>query len=117
MANSGKNPLDTLINRELSSVEFVRDYVQLRFDGPRLTVVVDPLLEIVDKEYSRDNFGFCDILCGFIGYRVEQTSLNEESAILRFEEGRTIKISLNPNDPKLDEAIIFDAEDGQTWIW
>jgi hypothetical protein len=109
--------LKILVGRELSSVEFVRDYIQLRFDGPCLTLVTNPVLEILNDEYTRTTPGFCDALCNFIGYRVEEAILNEEIAILRIENDRKIKISLKSSDRKAEEAIIFDSGNGKWWSW
>ena len=39
-------PLSVLIGHQLSSVEFVQDYLQLRFDGPCLTAVTHPRVRV-----------------------------------------------------------------------
>lgn len=118
MRNLTDNPLDMLTGRELSSVEFVRDYIQLRFDGPSLTVLTDPVLETADEEYTRTHFGFCDMLCNFIGDPVQETSLNSEQLVLRFGANRKLKISLKPGDRIAKEAVIFYGINGEKWwVW
>jgi len=117
MQKYSDDPFQMLIGTELSSVEFVRDYIQLRFDGPRLTILTNPVLEILNDEYTRTRFGFCDVLCRFIGDQVEETSLNEEQVVQRFKTNQKIKISLKTSDRKTEEAVLFDADDGKWWSW
>lgn len=40
---SMQTKIDEIIGRQLSSVEFVQDYVQFRFDGPCLTAITPPV--------------------------------------------------------------------------
>jgi len=62
--------LQTIVGRELSSVEFVRDYCQLRFDGPTLTAVTQPVVENKEREYRWGQSGFRDEVCERIGRKV-----------------------------------------------
>ena len=117
MTNLKDNPLKILIGRELSSVEFVRDYIQLRFDGPLLTIVTDPVLEILSNEFSRTSPGFCDGLCNLIGFQVIDTVLDDKEINLHFVDNQKIRISLNQDDRKTEESAIFDAENGKWWSW
>jgi hypothetical protein len=118
--NDPKPPLNILIGEELSSIEFVRDYIQFRFDGPCLTVITDPYVIIGHKQYSRTDTGFCDILLSFIGVKVEETSLKESEIIkIHFSVGRSINISLRPEDlqGRSAEAVNFNDGLGGLWIW
>lgn len=118
--NDPSHPLNILIGKELSSIEFVRDYIQFRFDGPCLTAITDPYIIIGHKQYYRTDKGFCDILLGFIGLPVIETSLRESETItIHFSAGRSINISLRPKDLKgrSAEAVNFTAGLGDLWIW
>jgi hypothetical protein len=113
-------PLNILIGEELSSIEFVRDYIQFRFDGPCITAISDPFIIIEHRKYSRFDEGFCDKLLGFIGSPVEETSLRKGEIIsINFPEGRSINISLQANNlrGRSAEAVNFDDGLGGFWVW
>ncbi|MFZ5904216.1 MAG: hypothetical protein ACOYZ8_11775 [Chloroflexota bacterium] len=115
--SKNEKAFDILVGTELSSVEFVRDYLQLRFDGPCLNVLTDPVLTIDNKEYKRIDFGFCDRLCQFIGKQVVVATIDKDKILLGFSEERKIVISLKEEDRKTDEAAIFYANKDQWWVW
>lgn len=67
---------DELIGSQLSSVEFVQDYLQLRFDGPTINVN-NPLTVKADKKVITSwNEGFRDLLCSQITKIVTQFPSN-----------------------------------------
>jgi hypothetical protein len=118
--NDPNQPFNILIGEELSSIEFVRDYIQFRFDGPCLTAITNPNIIVGHKQYSRNDTGFCDILLGFIGLQVEETSLRETEIInIHFSGGRSINISLRTEDlqGRSAEAVNFTDGQGGMWIW
>ena len=45
------HPLDALVGWQLSSVEFVQDYLQLHFDDKTITFYIWPAVLVGDKEY------------------------------------------------------------------
>jgi hypothetical protein len=55
--------LQMLIGEQLSAVTFVQDYLQLQFDGPRLTVFSHPVVMLGDKTFHWGKPGFRDALC------------------------------------------------------
>lgn len=114
MSNNKNNPFLLLYGRELSSVEFVRDYIQLRFDGPRITIITDPVVESSNDKYARTNPNFCNMLCNFIGYPIEAVSLDQENVTLIFPNAQNIKVFLHS---ETGESLIFDDGNGETWIW
>jgi hypothetical protein len=118
--NDPNQALNILIGEELSSIEFVRDYIQFRFDGPCLTAITDPFIILGQQQYSRTDAGFCDLLLGFIGLPVEETSLRENEKIcIRFPARRSINISLRTEDliGRSAEAVNFDDGHGGFWVW
>ena len=57
---------DELISSQLSSIEFVQDYLQIRFDGPCINVTNPLTVKADGKEITSWDAGFRDLLCGQI---------------------------------------------------
>ncbi len=97
---------DELIGCQLSSVEFVQDYLQLRFDGPSINVINPHTVNADGKEITSWASGFRDLLCGQITKIVENVSFQEEKSLtIRFDDQSQIAISLRPEDYSTPEAI------------
>jgi hypothetical protein len=93
------SPLQRLVGEKLSSVTFVMDYVQLRFDGPLLTAYTGPDVTFGGKVFAWGKPGFRDALCERIGAIVRQAEVVNDDAIrLRFSDGGVISISLKSED-------------------
>jgi hypothetical protein len=120
MTESSKTLIDALQGlkgRVLSSVEFVSDYIQLRFDGATLTAYTPALLVLGGKQIARDDPGYRDSLCAQIGVRVTDAHLIEGKELaLLFENGTIIKIPLEEKDYRGPEALMFQSEDGSFWV-
>jgi hypothetical protein len=104
--------LKLILGAQLSSVEFVMDYVQLHFDGPTLTVYFWP---VVKRNGNISRFGepdYRDELCGRIGHKVVSAFLREDEAIdITFDDRAEIHISLRPEDvARLPEAGYFNPD-------
>jgi hypothetical protein len=65
-----KSILEKLKGREVSSVSFVRDYLQLDFDGPYLNLFVWPQVLRNGTTFDFSNPGYRDALCELIGQTV-----------------------------------------------
>jgi hypothetical protein len=116
--NRNNNPLVVLVGRSLSSVEFVRDYLQLRFDGPYLTAVVHPIIAFEGISYSWETSGYANILRRCIGSNVVNAFILEgQEARIEFDEGIVVSISLLEKDYVAAEAIIFDDGSNNWWAW
>ena len=101
-------PIERIIGKQLSSVEFVQDYVQLRFDGPTLTVFTWPVLRIATMSVHSRDVGYKDDLCERIGHKVSSASFHEANAInITFDDGAEISISLKSQDRERPEAGYF----------
>jgi hypothetical protein len=108
-----------LVGRELSSVEFVRGYVQLRFDGPCLTVYTAVRLGDAEPGAGRGCVPDANALVALVGSRVRGADVQEDVALtLRLESGVTLGISLRPEDytagPEVAMLVLPEAE---TWVW
>lgn len=101
-------PIEKIIGQPLGSVEFVQDYVQLRFDGPALTAFTWPMLHVAGMTFRFDEPGYRDRLCGWIGHRVLATAFREAEVLsIRFDDGAEMSISLRPEDRQGPEAGYF----------
>ena len=51
-------------------MEFVRDYLQLRFDGPTLSVYQMPIVQVGEAAYQQGQPGYLEAIVGVIGERL-----------------------------------------------
>jgi hypothetical protein len=107
---------------DLAAVTFVRDYVQLRFDGdclsPRLNCFIWPRVTLCETTASSDMPRYRDILCAQIGKIVGGVTV-EPDVIFRifFEDGSMIEVSLLPDDRPGPEALELQAGKGGWGVW
>ena len=108
--------LQMLIGEQLSAVTFVQDYLQLHFDGPRLTVFSYAVIGLGDQTFHWGKPGFRDALCNNIAKKVtEARVVHGDSVTIRFADGSMIQISLKDEDYSGGEAVHFDAGDKIWW--
>ena len=109
--------LAQLVGRKLSSVEFVQDYLQLRFDGPTLTVL-NPIRVYGGADVARSGEDqFRNALCGQIAKVVREVLLIRDGDLtLEFADGSHIAVSLRPEDYVGPEAVICDGFEAGTWM-
>jgi|SRR5271157_4987542 len=101
-------PIAEIVGEQLSSVEFVQDYMQLHFDGPTLTAFVLPTLKSYGRTIRFGEQGYRDELCAKIGHNVSAAYVREGDAIIvEFDDGSEISISLRPEDRVGPEAGYF----------
>ena len=106
----GKTLVD-LVGRRLSSVEFVQDYIQLRFDGPCLTVNARISVEAGSARVLSGGTGFCDALCGAIGKSVAQVKhVPSDHLDIVLEDLVTITVSLRDEDQVSPEAAVLSFD-------
>jgi hypothetical protein len=107
-----------LIGLEMSAVTFVRDYLQLHFDGPVLTILVDSELSIAGEQYASRAPGFRDALCSCISKRVAAAEVVPgERWHLCFEDGAVLNVSLRPEHRTGPEAVLLRDEASGEWDW
>ena len=108
--------LQVIIGEQLSAVTFVQDYVQLHFDGPRLTVFSHPVVMRGDKTFHWGKPGFRDALCNSLAKKVTEAQVAYgDSITIRFADGSTIKISLKDEDYLCGEAVHFYTGGNAWW--
>ena len=103
-----------LLNQQVSAVVFVQDYLQLNFDGKRLTVNVWPKLVTDGHELTFGETGYRDALCSLIGRTVVDTSESETELVLKFDVGR---VTINLIDDTTMEHVIFEDTATNAWAW
>jgi len=120
MGNAAKtldDALHDLRGRTLSSVEFVHDYVQLRFDGPTLTAYTQPYLTLGAKAIFWGDPAYRNSLCALIGVQVEDTNVTAGKELtVHFQDGTVLKISLKDKDYHGPEALEFVSGPGPSWV-
>jgi hypothetical protein len=91
--------LEAIVGQELSAVEFVQDYVQLRFDGPLVSFFEWPDVFREEGSYAFGEPEYRNVLCALIEESVSAASVEEGEAIeIEFENGVTVRASLRPED-------------------
>jgi len=113
----GQQLREALLGAPLTSVEFVQDYVQLRFDGPVLTVITWPLVDLHEHEVRWGERGFRNELCSRIGEKVIRAEiLPRDSLQLEFGDGAIFKVSLRDEDYRAAEAVRFESDPATWWV-
>lgn len=108
---------DELIGRQVSSVEFVQDYLQLRFDGPTINVTNPLTVKANGTEITSWNSGFRDLLCGQITKIVRDVNCEAGKALtIRFNDDSQIAVSLLTEDYTSPEAIYAHGFKNDKWL-
>lgn len=81
-----------LPGEELSAVSFVRDYVELIFDGPILRCLAPPHIEARGGEARFPGPRSRDLLCQLIGLRVISFEHSDDQLSLSFEGGQRVLV-------------------------
>ncbi|MYS20823.1 hypothetical protein GA0115240_123633 [Streptomyces sp. DvalAA-14] len=123
MAYELNSLLGRLVGFRLYSVQFVMDYVQLRFDGPTnetpvLTCDVLPTLTLAGQSLSPTEAGWAGALRGFIPQNVIST--HEKTGIGIKVDFDTGSIQLHPTKGELigpEIAMLNGFEDRSWMVW
>jgi hypothetical protein len=101
-----------LENEELSAIAFVRDYVELHFDGKILRALTSPSVVIGGGQFTFPGLGSRDALCSLIGRKLLKLTVDASHARLAFEGGAVVRISLDASHHVGGEAMHFLFEPG-----
>ncbi len=103
--------VSALEGQELTAVEFIADYVRLRFDGPTLTLYAWPHVLLADFSIAFGEPEYRNALCAQIGEMVATAKLEELDALtVEFESGTVIALSLREEDLDGPEAGSYSAD-------
>jgi hypothetical protein len=102
--------ISEIIGDELNAVEFVQDYLQLRFDTPVLTLYAWPHILLSEFSIAYGEPEYRNALCSLIGEKVEEATLEEgDSLTVKFENDTVIALSLREEDLDGPEAGTFSS--------
>lgn len=114
---------ERLVGFRLYSVQFVMDYVQLRFDGPTsdmpvLTCDVMPTVELPGSALTPGVAGYADALTAFIPNAVVSTTAETGQGLrIEFAQG-TIVLNPTADDLTGPEIALLDGfQDGRWMCW
>ena len=111
-------PFDGILGEELSSVEFVADYVQLRFNSPPVNLYVWPRIHAGNAVLKRPTAGYVDALVGLIGDRlIAADEVLDLGLVLDFADGTRLAVPLDGTDAQGPEVAEFGGEPGGMWTW
>jgi hypothetical protein len=108
---------EELRGEQLSAVTFVRDYLQLWFDGPGVNVTSPLTVRTPVSTITSCEPGFRDLLCGQIAkivVRVERRS--GEALVIGFEDGSEMSISLRKEEYRAAEAYYAHGFKNNAWL-
>jgi len=103
--------ISAIEGQELTAVEFVGDYLRLRFDGPMLTLYAWPHILLTDFSIAYGEPEYRNGLCAQIGEMVAKAALEElEALTVEFESGTVIALSLREEELDGPEAGSYSAD-------
>jgi len=103
--------ISAIEGQELTAVEFVGDYLRLRFDGPMLTLYAWPHILLADFSIAYGEPEYRNGLCAQIGEMVAEAELQElEALTVEFESGTVIALSLREEELDGPEAGSYSAD-------
>jgi hypothetical protein len=103
--------ISAMEGQELTAVEFVGDYLRLRFDGPMLTLYAWPHILLADFSIAYGEPEYRNGLCAQIGEMVAKADLTElEALTVEFESGTVIGLSLREEELDGPEAGSYSAD-------
>jgi hypothetical protein len=107
--------LQVLVGEQLSSVEFVQDYVQLRFAGPCLTIY-SPAHTVTTNGFSVGwgRPGYRDALCNLITHKAREIKFLPEKLSLIFDDDSVWSLSLRDSDYRGPEALMLTDENSKS---
>lgn len=111
------NELAILRAEELSAVCFVRDYVELHFDGPIVRAIALPDVTIGEQRFRPGASGWRDALCALIGRKVTNVVLDELHLELSLTGDASVEIELRPRGESGEAMHFVPAGGGPAQIW
>lgn len=109
--------LNLLLDVELTEVNFVQNYLILKFDDFNLQIYIKSKIIVNQKTYKYTSMHFCFYLISCINKFVKKINFIENDSItLLFSNGVSLDISLKPKDYICPEAIYFINNPMKLWF-
>ena len=108
-----------LVGDELAAVIFVRDYIQLQFEGHMFNVNNPLSVEVGGTQLVPGEAGWRDALCARINQVVRAAeTLDQQEIRIEFMDGAVFSVSLRLDDFTGPEAaVLFDDTPGPMSRW
>ena len=104
-----------IVGEELNAVEFVQDFLQLRFETPSVTFYAWPHILFSEYSLAYGEPEYRNALCALIGEKVEEATLDEgDSLTVKFENDTVIALSLREEDLDGPTAGAYSASGSST---
>jgi hypothetical protein len=115
--NQKHEAFQVIVGEKLSAITFVLDYWQLQFDGPSITALTRLEVNATGYKLRDGDDQFRNLFCDQIGKVVASVALKPAEAFgIKFEDDSSVTISLNPEDYRGPEAVIFYGPDRPTCL-
>ena len=108
--------LGDLTGWELSGIAFVRDYVELQFDGPILRSLARPVVVLDGVRHEFPRAGSRDALCALIGRSVESAEERRDRLVVVFSGGAAVEIPRQSDDSGPEIAHLVPTVDGKRHV-
>lgn len=103
-----------LLERRVSGVCFIEDFVEIHFGDAILRCLADPIIKQRGQSIAFLEKGFRDAICSMIGDRVEKLKLVEDKCIeLGTKSGLTLTVPLDNKSKDLPESAHFLPAEGE----
>lgn len=107
----------SLIGEQLSSVEFVQDYLQLHFDGNTLTFYSWPIVTLNEKQYMVGDLDYRNKLCSIIGKKVTKVMLDDKVEVEIFIDDAIIILPLLRDSSNKDiPEFMYYRDVNKNWL-
>jgi hypothetical protein len=114
---SDRTLLSCLEGKQLASVTFVRDYLQLGFDGPVFSAYVWPVVHVSGISYSISAPGYRDEICKRISRNViSADEIERKELVFNFDDGSSFVVSLRSEEREGPEAAMLQSNSELGWI-
>jgi hypothetical protein len=104
---------EDLVGCEVSGVSFVRDYVEVLFDGPVLRGLASPMVREGERVARFPEPGSRDALCRLIGRKVELAEDRHDALVLTVEGPIELTISMDDPGAGYEAAHFMGMRDGR----
>jgi hypothetical protein len=104
---------EDLVGCEVSGVSFLRDFVEVLFDGPVLRSLASPMVREDDRVARFPEAGSREALCRLIGRTVEQAEDRSDALVLVVEGPIELTISMYDPGAGCEAAHFMGMRDGK----
>jgi hypothetical protein len=105
--------LEDLVGSELSGICFVRDYVELHFDGAILRSLSEPIVVMQSSQWRFPEEGSRDALCRLIGRVVDNAAEHPDRLEISFGTSAAVEIPKASHDAGPEIAHLVPSRGGR----